>query len=561
MPSSVPPPRPSHQACSASAYRSAHHAKGYPATIIQRYLRENGQPDEAGIATLAAELQLPHSVVRSTLSYYTDYSDALTADQLICDGTSCFLSRQNKQDAGHAPTAAKHVSCLGHCNHENNQLINGSLHSSDTHTGTGRVTVGPTPIHCLAAQPVTTRNLIDGQSAKLATKPTTGISRSGYDVFRSALQQPPEQIIETITASGLRGRGGAAFPTGSKWQACATTEADQRYVIANGNEGDPGSYIDRILLEHDPHSIIEGMLLCGYAVGANKGIVFIRSEYPQAAKIMQRAIAEAHDAGIFRTENFRFDLSIVHGAGSFVCGEETALINAIEGLRGEVRLRPPYPTEAGLFGKPTVVDNVETLANVPFILAKGAESYLKMGTSASPGTKTLCFNHGFVKPGIVEVEFGTSIQQAIDAVGGSKEPLAAILLGGPMGCVLTPDQWHIPLCYQAMQERGLELGHGNIIALPKTADKVALIRHWLTFMAKESCGKCEPCSLGSKQSRQIASQAITADSRDQLEDLLQLISQTSLCSFGREIPRAVSQLLNLFQSEILTPEIITPKSS
>lgn len=546
MPSPDPPHRSSQQASSASAYRSTHQAKGYPATIIQRYIRENGQPDEAGIATLATELQLPHSVVRSTLSYYTDYSDAITADKLVCDGTSCFLSRQDNENAEHPPSEAKHVSCLGHCNHENNQLNNGSLHSTSTDA--------PTAIHCLAAQPVTTRNLIERPATSPASNPATGLNHPGYDVFRSALQQPPEKITATVIASGLRGRGGAAFPTGSKWQACATTVADQRYVIANGNEGDPGSYIDRILLEHDPHSIIEGMLLCGYAVGANKGIVFIRSEYPQAAKIMERAIAEAHDAGIFQSENFHFNLSIVHGAGSFVCGEETALINAIEGLRGEVRLRPPYPTEAGLFGKPTVVDNVETLANVPFILAKGAESYLKMGTSASPGTKTLCFNHGFTNPGIVEVEFGTTIQQAIDAVGGSKEPLAAILLGGPMGCVLTPDQWHIPLCYQTMQERGLELGHGSIIALPKTADKVALIRHWLAFMAKESCGKCEPCSLGSKQTRQIASQAITAESRDQLEDLLQLISQTSLCSFGREIPRAVSQLLNLFQSEILSPK-------
>lgn len=401
-------------------------------------------------------------------------------------------------------------------------------------------------IQCLAPTPVTTRRILTDEAGKPATPSYLGL--------HLALQSSPQQIIETITASGLRGRGGAAFPTGKKWQACAGTTSDQRYIIANGNEGDAGSYIDRVLLERDPHSVIEGMLIGAYAIGASKGVIYIRSEYPTATSVMKTAIEAARDAGHFNANDFSCEISVVQGAGSFVCGEETALINAIEGLRGEVRLRPPYPTESGLFGKPTAVDNIETLCNIPFIIEHSANQYKRMGTSTSAGTKTLCFNHGFVRPGIVEVEFGTPLQTAIDAAGGSKSPLAAILLGGPMGCVIPPDQWDTPVCYEAMQARGYDLGHGSIIALPKSADKAALLRHWLSFMADESCGKCEPCSLGSKRSCQIINEPWNADSQKQLNDLLHLIGQTSLCAFGREIPRAVSQYLDIFHDEIFTPK-------
>ena len=537
----IPSPSPS-----AAAYRRTHQGEGYPATIIHQYIEEHGLPDAAGLSTLATLTKLPESTLRSSLSYYADYHADHSADHSshadrsdpctkICNGTSCFLSNDNPPPAS---DSSRYASCLGHCHQENNYLLDDSIHS------TGELS--EVSIQCLASDAVTTRRFLNSDNTEPAA--------SSYAGFYRALECKPEDIIERITSSGLRGRGGAAFPTGKKWQACASTASDQRYIIANGNEGDAGSYIDRILLERDPHSVIEGMLIGAYAMGASKGIIYIRSEYPAAANIIKRAIAEAHDAGHLQTANFSCEISVVQGAGSFVCGEETALINAIEGLRGEVRLRPPYPTEAGLFGKPTAVDNIETLCNVPYIMEHGCEDYKRMGTPTSSGTKTLCFNHGFVRPGIVEVEFGTPLQTAIDAVGGSKSPLAAILLGGPMGCVITPDQWDTPVCYEAMQQRGFDLGHGSIIALPKSADKAALLRHWLSFMAAESCGKCEPCSLGSKRSFQIASGPLTATSQKQLNDLLHLIGQTSLCAFGREIPRALSQYLDIFRDEIFTPK-------
>ncbi|MGB2186408.1 MAG: complex I 51 kDa subunit family protein [Akkermansiaceae bacterium] len=521
----------------ATAFRRTHGGEQYPATLIHQYIREHGIPDAGGIARLASQTGLPASTLRATLSHYADYAAQAAGDdpcKKICHGTSCFLSA-----AGNPPPPATgmHVSCLGHCHQESNYLFNDRVETTAAQTETS--------IQCLAPQAVTTRRFLTGKDGACVTSSYAGLHR--------ALELSPEHVLEMVTASGLRGRGGAAFPTGTKWQACADSPSDQRYIVANGNEGDPGSYVDRILLERDPHSVIEGMLIGAHAMGASKGVIYIRSEYPAAIAIMEEALKEARQAGHFQSESFSCEISVVEGAGSFVCGEETALINSIEGLRGEVRLRPPYPTQAGLFGKPTAVDNIETLCNIPYILEHGSDAYRAMGTQASAGTKTLCFNHGFVRPGIVEVEFGTPLQTAIDAVGGSKEPLAAILLGGPMGCVMTPDTWDTPVCYQAMQERGLDLGHGSIIALPKSADKLALLRHWLTFMVDESCGKCEPCSLGSVRSRQIVSEPLSSASRAQLGSLLHLIGQTSLCAFGREIPRALSEYLEIFSDEIFTP--------
>ena len=407
--------------------------------MIRQYVREHGFPDAAGITKLAEKTGLPESTLRATLSYFADYGrdahDGDTCDK-ICHGTSCLLS---SQDSTKPTIVGKHVSCLGYCHQENNYLHNNSIQSSGQS--------GAPSIQCLASQAVTTRRFLTGSSTEAADSSYTGLYR--------ALKQNPQSILKLVTQSGLRGRGGAAYLTGKKWQACADTQADQKYIIANGNEGDPGSYVDRLLMERDPHSLIEGLLIGAHAMGASKAIVYIRSEYPDAIATMESAIEQARQAGHCNTGVFSCEISLVEGAGSFVCGEETALINSIEGLRGEVRLRPPYPTESGLFGKPTAVDNIETLCNIPYILEHGSEHYHRMGTSASPGTKTLCFNHGFVHPGLVEVEFGVPLQTAIDAVGGGKEPLAAILLGGPMGCVITPDKWDTPVCYEAMSERVL----------------------------------------------------------------------------------------------------------
>jgi NADH:ubiquinone oxidoreductase subunit F (NADH-binding) len=303
-------------------------------------------------------------------------------------------------------------------------------------------------------------------------------------------------------------------------------------------------------MEDDPHCILEGMAICGHAVGAQEGIVYIRSEYPRAIERMKGAVEAASAAGLLED----FKPSIVPGMGSYVCGEETAMLNAIEGLRGEVRLRPPYPVVEGLFGKPTVVDNVETLVNVPWILEHGAAEYAAFGTKASPGTKAICLNHGFAHPGILEIEFGRSLREVIerDAGGATRgKKFEAVLIGGPMGSVALPGEWDVPICYQAMAKRSLSLGHGGLVAVPEGTDMKALFLHWIEFMAEESCGKCVPCRLGSQRALELAQSARAAQSLLELERLFSVMAQGSLCAFGQQMPGPMSQLLRNFGDRIL----------
>ncbi len=404
-------------------------------------------------------------------------------------------------------------------------------------------------VRCLAPEPIVTRRAGDDYSQLEKAR-----SAGAYSAWFKALEGNPEDILSTLERSGERGRGGAGFPTGQKWRSCAEAKEEPRYVIANGDEGDPGSFIDRVLMENDPHGIVEGMLLCGYAVGASQGIVFIRSEYPQAITRMRNAIDQARAAGILGSEaTFPFEISIFPGMGSYVCGEETAMLNAIEGLRGEVQIRPPYPTQEGLYGKPTVVDNVETLVNIAAILNKGADAYSALGTRDSSGTKAMCLNHGFARPGIVEVEFGTTLRELIEEAGGSAngKPLEAVILGGPMGSLLLPEQWDVPICYELMAQQGIELGHGSLVALPEGTDYRALLEHWLKFMRDESCGKCVPCSLGSQTAWNLVRDRIhQPECRSQLERLFEVMEQGSLCAFGQYMPEPMRQMIQYFGDRI-----------
>jgi NADH:ubiquinone oxidoreductase subunit F (NADH-binding) len=358
-----------------------------------------------------------------------------------------------------------------------------------------------------------------------------------------------EDVLSAIEQSGERGRGGAAFPTGTKWRRCAEVVSDSKYVVANGDEGDPGSFIDRVLMEDDPHSILEGMAICGHAVGAREGIVYIRSEYPRAMERMKVSIEAASAAGLLQD----FVPSIVPGMGSYVCGEETAMLNAIEGIRGEVRLRPPYPVVEGLFGKPTVVDNVETLVNVPWILEHGPSEYAALGTKASPGTKALCLNHGFANPGILEIEFGRSLRDVIEQDAGGAahgQKLEAVLIGGPMGSVALPSQWDAPICYQSMAQRNLNLGHGGLVAVPEGTNIRELFLHWLEFMAEESCGKCIPCRLGSQRALELAQTPGGEESLPQLERLFEIMTHGSLCAFGQQMPGPMSEMVKYFGDRV-----------
>jgi len=514
---------------------------------ISKFVRPDGQLEVEDAASLATELGIPAASLRGTASFYADFVEP--PGVRTCDGTSCFLccGKELREELVKRGAPCRGVYCLGYCDQSPVALAPDGLPlvlSMKTLPG----------IRSHGRLSIVTRRLVDGGAASLKKARRSG----AYEALAAALGGHPEVVLSAMDHSGQRGRGGAAFTTGRKWRTCAESPADRRYVIANGDEGDPGSFLDRVLMEEDPHAILEGLLLCGFAVGAGEGIVFIRSEYPRAITAMQAAIREAREAGLIGRDilgrGFDFEISVFPGLGSYVCGEETALLNAIEGRRGEVRIRPPFPSQSGLHGFPTVINNVETLVNVPFIVADGGVTYSTLGSTATTGTKALCLNRGFARPGIVEVEFGIPLRVVIEDLGGGARDgkrLAAVLIGGPMGSVVTPEDWDVPLCYGAMHERGIELGHGGLIAVPEDADFRGLLDHWIRFMIAESCGKCVPCRLGSQcAANALGASKSGAETRRRLEELFKAMEQGSLCAFGQSMPQPMRQLIRHFGDRI-----------
>lgn len=524
-----------------------------PLVVIQQFVRDRGLPDPSQFKQLSQDLALPEAQVRGAISFYSDLHQSSDATR-ICIGTSCVLAgAKDLFAAAGRRTACRGVYCVGFCDRSPAALrSDGRVVALNGHASVDPLLdlSSPEPtrpaISSIAKQTIVTRRIGRGDFSGLADARADG----AYETLAKVRRMRPESVISAVEQAGERGRGGAAFPTGTKWRRCAEVVSDSKYIVANGDEGDPGSFIDRVLMEDDPHSILEGMAICGHAVGARKGIVYVRSEYPRAMERVKAAIEAATAAGLLEG----FTPYIVPGMGSYVCGEETAMLNAIEGVRGEVRLRPPYPVVEGLFGKPTVVDNVETLVNVPWILEHGPAEYAALGTKASPGTKALCLNHGFAKPGVLEIEFGRSLRNVIerDAGGGAHgKRLEAVLIGGPMGSVALPSQWDAPICYQAMAQRNLNLGHGGLVAVLEGTNIRELFLHWLEFMAEESCGKCVPCRLGSRRALEVAQTLGAAQSLPQLERLFDVMAHGSLCAFGQQMPGPMSEMLKYFGDRAL----------
>jgi NADH:ubiquinone oxidoreductase subunit F (NADH-binding)/NADH:ubiquinone oxidoreductase subunit E len=529
-----------------------HRGGNSPLVEIQQFVKVHGLPDPAQVKQLSQEVALPEAAVRGALSFYSDLHQSSEATR-ICIGTSCVLAGSKELlAAASGRTACRGVYCVGYCDRSPAALradnravaLNGYASVDPLLDLTGPEPTRPA-IGSVAKHAIVTRRIGRGDFSDLAAARADG----AYETLAKVRRMRAEDVLSAIEQSGERGRGGAAFPTGTKWRRCAEVVSDSKYVVANGDEGDPGSFIDRVLMEDDPHSILEGMAICGHAVGAREGIVYIRSEYPRAMERMKVSIEAASAAGLLQD----FVPSIVPGMGSYVCGEETAMLNAIEGIRGEVRLRPPYPVVEGLFGKPTVVDNVETLVNVPWILEHGPAEYAALGTKASPGTKALCLNHGFANPGILEIEFGRSLRDVIEQDAGGAahgQKLEAVLIGGPMGSVALPSQWDAPICYQSMAQRNLNLGHGGLVAVPEGTNIRELFLHWLEFMAEESCGKCIPCRLGSQRALELAQTPGGEESLPQLERLFEIMTHGSLCAFGQQMPGPMSEMVKYFGDRV-----------
>ena len=387
------------------------------------------------------------------------------------------------------------------------------------------------------------------------------VARGGYEAARMALtEKTPEWIIEEITDSGIRGRGGAGFPTGVKWKFANQSKSDEKYLICNADEGDPGAFMDCSILEGDPHAVIEGMLIGSYAIGAHEGYVYVRAEYPLAVKRLTRAIADAEERGLLGADIFgtgwEFSLHLKLGAGAFVCGEETALIASIEGKRGMPRTRPPFPAVSGLWGKPTNINNVETFSNVPWIVANGAEAYNALGAETSRGTKAFSLAGKLVNGGLAEVPMGTSLRQIIFDVGGGIKDgkrFKAVQLGGPSGGCVPASLLDTPVDYESLAATGAIVGSGGMVVVDDETCMVDLARFFLDFTQKESCGKCVPCRLGTKRMLEVLDRIIDGDGREGdielLEELGRYIIEGSLCALGGTAPNPVLTTIKYFRDE------------
>ncbi len=387
------------------------------------------------------------------------------------------------------------------------------------------------------------------------------IAADGYRALVQALaEMAPAQIVQEVSKSGLRGRGGAGYPTGLKWGTVAKTIGTTKYVICNADEGDPGAFMDRSVLESDPHRVLEGMIVAGYAVGASQGYIYVRAEYPLAIKRLQTAIREARRLGFLGSQicntRFSFDIEIRIGGGAFVCGEETALIASIEGRRGTPRPRPPFPAQSGLWEMPTLINNVETYANIPTILRRGGEWYASLGTKKSKGTKVFALCGKVRNVGLIEVPMGTPLRQIIFEIGGGVPEghrFKAVQTGGPSGGCIPEQFLDLPVDYESLKEVGSIMGSGGMIVMDDTACMVNVARYFMEFCMSESCGKCIPCRAGTAQMFELLTRMTTGTATpndlDLLEELCDMVSSTSLCGLGQSAPNPVLSTLRYFREE------------
>ena len=387
------------------------------------------------------------------------------------------------------------------------------------------------------------------------------IGRDGYSALAKCLtEMTPEAVIDEIKRSGLRGRGGGGFPTGLKWEFARKYQADQKYVVCNADEGDPGAFMDRSIMEGDPHSVIEAMAICGYSIGASKGLVYIRAEYPLAIERLRIAIEQAEKYGLLGENilgtDFSFHIEIRYGAGAFVCGEETALIHSMEGHRGEPTTKPPFPAESGYLNKPTNVNNVETLANIPVILNKGADWFDSIGTERSKGTKVFALAGKINNVGLIEVPMGTTLREVIYEIGGgikNGKKFKAVQTGGPSGGCLTEIHLDTPIDFDNLLAAGSMMGSGGMIVMDEDDCMVAVAKFYLEFIVEESCGKCSPCRIGNKRLLEILTRITegkgTMEDLDNLRNLSQVIKDTALCGLGQTSPNPVLSTLEHFYDE------------
>jgi len=537
-----------------------HHELGAPTAleVLKDAIEDHGEITDGDRREAAERSGLPEAAVHGVSTFYDDLLAPRGARHVrVCTGTACF-----------AATGGAHVDAL-------RDALGCEL---GERSADGAVSLGETVClgFCHSAPAVRDGDVVDAGPGAVA-RVLAGTARAageppprsvldapvllarGYDwagLARALETMDPEALLDEVKAANVRGRGGAGFPAGAKWEFARRAEGERRFIVANGDEGDPGSYIDKVLMEQYPALLLEGMALAGYAVGADHGFVLTRSEYPRSKPALEAAAVQARRDGVLGASvlgsDFAFDVTIVEGAGSYVVGEETALLACLQGLRGTVSARPPFPAQSGLHGMPTVVNNVETLCNVPVVARDGAERYARLSPGATPGTKLVCFNERFERPGVYEVRFGTTMRELCEELAGGLvggHAIKALQIGGPLGGILPAALLDTPFDFDDLAAVGCMLGHGGIVAFDETTDMRALAVHLLHFGAAESCGKCFPCRIGLRRAHEMLAAGEAVD-RARLEALLETLELGSLCAHGGGMPAPIRSLLAHFPEEL-----------
>jgi len=506
----------------------------------------NGTLTQQQMHKIAQERLLAPGIILGSSSFYDFLQTSNFGKQAYrCTGTACMLSEQTS--IAHDLLASQYshemvgeMACVGRCYRGGGMQAQGLTLDQHTREELPRV---------LDEESITREQVPFFATASINV---FGQDISDIETFYHLITKYSTRVIPQLEASELRGRGGAGFPFTTKLKACAATHADKKYIVCNADEGDPGAFSDRYLLEQQPQRVLGGMLAAGLACGASHGFLYIRAEYPEALELMEQAI-EQYRCTTAYTE-YGFEFHSVKGAGSYVCGEETALLNSIEGLRPEVRVRPPYPAQEGLFGQPTLLSNVETFAAIPWIIEHGGAAFAAVGTARSTGTKLVSLNHSFNRPGVYEVDMGLSLDELINKLaGGFRHGVKALQVGGPLGGVLPiAKSAELTLDFESFAEAGFLLGHAGIIAIPESFPMLDFLRHLFEYMADESCGKCVPCRMGTRKGAEMLQQATPEQQLDidSFNDLLETLELGSLCALGGGLPLPARNIMEYFADEL-----------
>lgn len=526
--------------------------------VLKRAVEDHGEVTDEDRARAAEVSGLPEAAVHGVSTFYDDLLAPRGARHVrVCTGTACFatsgeshvealksgLGLELGERGADGEVSLAETVCLGFC------------HSAPAVRDGETVDAGPGVVaRVLAGE---TRPAAEPDWESLLPEPVLTRSGEWAGLRRALAELGPERLLEEVEAAEVRGRGGAGFPAGTKWRFARDAPGEESFIVANGDEGDPGSYIDKYLMERSPELVLEGMALAGLAVGADHGFVLCRSEYPLSKPALEAAAARARDEGLLGEDilgsGFDFDVTIVEGAGSYVVGEETALLACLQGLRGTVSARPPFPAQRGVHGQPTVVNNIETLANVPFVAARGAGAYRDLSPdSETSGSKLVCFNERFARPSVYEVPFGISVRELCeDVAGGLRDggAIKAVQIGGPLGGILPASLLDTRFDFASLAAVGCMVGHGSILAFDESTQMRDVARHLLGFGADESCGKCFPCRIGLRRAHDMFASEEPVP-RESFEQLLEALEIGSLCAHGGGIPAPMRSLLTHYPEEL-----------